>query len=178
MTTRTATPPVSRAARLARGAVAMVLFVVPVLLLGLAVRQRFDPLVRLDNDLIRRATGFTREHGTADTLIGLQAASQPFLIYVLATAVALWAWLGKGLRGRPLGVRDDDGRVQRGPPGQGPRRPGPPRRRRPDLALPGLLVPVVPPPVPLRGPLRGPSAEERLTPVLVGPESGRAGEDR
>jgi membrane-associated phospholipid phosphatase len=91
-----------RGARLVRGAVAMVLFVVPVLLLGFAVRQKFDPLIRLDNDLIRHSTGFTREHGIADPLIALQGISQPFLLYLLATALALWAWLRKGLRGRAL----------------------------------------------------------------------------
>ena len=91
----TASATTSRAARLARGAVAMVLFVVPVLLLGFAVRQKFDPLIRLDNDLIRRATDFTREHGTADALLALQRISQPFLLYVLASGLALWAWLAR-----------------------------------------------------------------------------------
>jgi membrane-associated phospholipid phosphatase len=91
-----------RGARLARGAVAMVLFVVPVLLLGFAVRQKFDPLIRLDNDLIREATDFTRTHGTVDALLVLQAVSQPFLLYVLATGVAGWAWRVKGLRNRAL----------------------------------------------------------------------------
>jgi undecaprenyl-diphosphatase len=80
----------------------MVVFVVPVLLLGFAVRQKFDPLIRLDNDLIREATDFTRTHGTADALIGLPTVSQPFLLYVVATGVALWAWLAKGLRSRAL----------------------------------------------------------------------------
>jgi undecaprenyl-diphosphatase len=80
----------------------MVLFVVPVLLLGFAVRQKFDPLIRLDTDLIREATDFTRTQGTADALVLLQTASQPFLLYVLATGVALWAWLAKGLRSRAL----------------------------------------------------------------------------
>lgn len=80
----------------------MVLFVVPVLLLGFAVRQKFDPLIRLDTDLIREATDFTRTQGTADALVVLQTASQPFLLYVLATGVALWAWLAKGLRSRAL----------------------------------------------------------------------------
>jgi undecaprenyl-diphosphatase len=80
----------------------MVLFVVPVLLLGFAVRQKFDPLVRLDNDLIREATDVTRTHGAADTLLALQTVSQPFLLYVLATGTALWAWLAKGLRSRAL----------------------------------------------------------------------------
>ena len=80
----------------------MVLFVVPVLLLGFAVRQKFDPLIRLDTDLIREATDFTRTQGTADALVVLQTASQPFLLYVLATGVALWSWLAKGLRSRAL----------------------------------------------------------------------------
>ena len=91
-----------RGARLARGALAMVLFVVPVLLLGFAVRQKFDPLVRLDNNLIRRSTDFTREHGLGDTLIGLQGISQPFLLYILATGLCLWAWLAKDLRSRAI----------------------------------------------------------------------------
>jgi len=102
MSTTTAPPTVGRLARLARGGVAMVLFVVPVLLLGFAVRQKFDPLIRLDNDLIRAATDFTREHGIASALVALQGISQPFLLYILATALCGWAWLGKGLRGRAL----------------------------------------------------------------------------
>lgn len=80
----------------------MVLFVVPVLLLGFAVRQKFDPLIRLDTDLIRSATDFTRAHDTAGALLALQTGSQPFLLYVVATGVALWAWLAKGLRSRAL----------------------------------------------------------------------------
>jgi undecaprenyl-diphosphatase len=102
MATSTASPHVARAGRLARGAVAMVLFVVPVLLLGFAVRQKFDPLIRLDNDLIRSATGFTRRHGLADTLLSLEGISRPFLLYIAASALCLWAWLGKGLRNRAL----------------------------------------------------------------------------
>jgi undecaprenyl-diphosphatase len=102
MATQTATPGVARAGRLARGAVAMVLFVVPVLLLGFAVRQKFDPLVRLDNDLIRSATDFTRGHGIADPLVALQGVSRPFVLYLLATGLCLWAWLAKGLRSRAL----------------------------------------------------------------------------
>jgi undecaprenyl-diphosphatase len=92
----------SRSKRLVRGAAAMLLFVVPVLLLGFAVRQKFDPLIRLDNDLIRNATGFTRRHGLADTLLSLESISRHFLLYILASALCLWAWLGKGLRSRAL----------------------------------------------------------------------------
>ncbi|WP_457254329.1 phosphatase PAP2 family protein [Pedococcus sp. P5_B7] len=97
-----APPRGSRTKRLVRGALAMVLFVVPVLLLGFAVRQKFDPLIRLDNDLIRSATGFTRRHGLGDTLIALQGISQPFLLYILATGLCLWAWFAKDLRGRAV----------------------------------------------------------------------------
>ena len=103
MTVGTTAPPrSSRAARLARGAAAMVLFVVPVLLLGFAVRQKFAPMIRLDNTLIRAATDFTRAHGTVDALLVLQTVSQPFVLYVLATGTVLWAWLAKGLRARAL----------------------------------------------------------------------------
>jgi membrane-associated phospholipid phosphatase len=91
-----------RTKRLARGALAMVLFVVPVTLLGFAVRQQFDPLIRFDTAVIRNATDFTRESGFAGVLLGLQAVSQPFLLYILATALAVWAWVVKGLRSRAL----------------------------------------------------------------------------
>ena len=106
MPTRASTPATqvvaSRSGRLLRGVLAMVLFTVPVLLLGFAVRQKFDPLIRLDTDLIRAATGFTRSHDLAPALVLLQTVSQPFLMYVLATGVAIWAWMAKGLRGRAL----------------------------------------------------------------------------
>ncbi len=92
----------SRTHRLVRGAVAMVVFALPVLLLGFAVRQKFDPLIRLDQDLIHRATDLTRSTGIVDGLLVLQAVSQPFLMYLLATAVAVWAWLAKGLRSRAI----------------------------------------------------------------------------
>ena len=105
MTTRTAPPSstaMSRAARLGRGALAMVLFMVPVTLLAFAVRQQFDPLIRFDNAVIRAATDFTRESGLAGVLLALQGVSQPFLLYILATGLAIWAWVRKGLRSRAL----------------------------------------------------------------------------
>ena len=105
MTTRTAPPSssaMSRAARLGRGALAMVLFMVPVTLLAFAVRQQFDPLIRFDTAVIRSATDFTRESGLAGVLLALQGVSQPFLLYILATGLAIWAWVRKGLRSRAL----------------------------------------------------------------------------
>ena len=95
-------PEVRGAVRLARGALSMLLFAVPVVLLGYAVRQKFDPLVHLDDAVIRRTTDLTRDSGAVGPLRALQAASQPFLMYVLGTAVALWTWVAKGLRARAI----------------------------------------------------------------------------
>jgi len=95
-------PEIRRAVRLARGAVSMLVFAVPVVLLAYAVRQRFEPLIHLDEDVIRWATGVTRSAGTVDALLLLQRVSQPFLLYVLATGVTAWSWLARGLRNRAL----------------------------------------------------------------------------
>lgn len=80
----------------------MVLFAVPVLLIGFAVRQKFDPLVRLDDDVISWSTDLTRSTGTAGLLLAVQRATQPWVLYVASIPVVLWAWLGKGLRTRAL----------------------------------------------------------------------------
>jgi membrane-associated phospholipid phosphatase len=98
---RAATGP-SRAMRLVRGVVAMVLFTLPVLFLGFAVRQQLDPLIRFDEDVIRATTTATREHGLSGLFLFIQAVSQPWVVYILATAVCLWTWLRKGLRNRAL----------------------------------------------------------------------------
>lgn len=95
-------PTMSRGARLVRASIAMVLFALPVALLGFAVRQQFDPLIRFDNAAIRALTDFTRENGLGGTLLTVQEAFQPYLLYIVATAVAVWAWLVKGLRPRAL----------------------------------------------------------------------------
>jgi undecaprenyl-diphosphatase len=105
MTARSGTstgPQVRRAGRLTRGALAMVLFAVPVLLLGYAARQKFDPLIRFDDAVIRWSTGVTRSAGAAGLLITLQEVSRPFVLYILASAVGLWAWFARGLRNRAL----------------------------------------------------------------------------
>jgi len=95
-------PRVRRAGRLTRGAVAMVLFAGPVVLLGYAARQKFDPLTRFDDAAIGWSTGVTRSAGAAGMLVTLQEVSQPVVLNVLASAVALWAWLARGLRNRAL----------------------------------------------------------------------------
>ena len=95
-------PTLSRGARLARGALAMLLFAVPFVLIGYAVRQKFDPLVHLDNAIAHHATDATRAAGAAGALLVLQAVSQPWVLYIAATLVCLWAWLAKQLRNRAL----------------------------------------------------------------------------
>lgn len=102
VTATTSSPARSRVVRLGRGAVAMVLFAVPFVLLGYAVRQKFDPLVHLDNAIADRATDATRALGAGNALILLQSVSQPWVLYIGATLVCLWAWLVKKLRNRAL----------------------------------------------------------------------------
>jgi len=97
-----AAPGPSRAVRLVRGVVAMVLFTLPVLFLGYAVRQQSGPLIRFDEDVVRATTTATREHGLSGLFLFIQAVSQPWVVYILATAVCLWTWLRKGLRSRAL----------------------------------------------------------------------------
>lgn len=97
-----AAPGPSRVMRLARGALAMVVFTLPVLLLGFAVRQQFDPLIRVDEKVIGAATSTTRDAGLTRLFLVIQAVSQPFLVYIVATAVAAWVWVRKGLRSRAL----------------------------------------------------------------------------
>jgi membrane-associated phospholipid phosphatase len=92
----------SRSARLVRASGAMVLFALPVALLGFAARQQFDPMIRFDERVIRSVTDFTRENGLGPALIAVQEGFQPYLLYIVATSVAAWAWLVKGLRARAL----------------------------------------------------------------------------
>ncbi|MFC6162749.1 phosphatase PAP2 family protein [Kribbella jiaozuonensis] len=92
----------TRGWRLFRGVLAMLVFALPVVFLGLAVRQQFEPLIRADNALSRAATGFSLRHGLVPALTVLQAVSQPFVVYIVATGVAVWVWTSKKLKGRAL----------------------------------------------------------------------------
>lgn len=91
----------TRAQRLARALTyalptAAVLFGV-----GLLVRSEWDPLIRLDEALIERATAYTRpREGLTDVLVHWQELTQPFKLYLVGTALCLWAWLAKDLRSR------------------------------------------------------------------------------
>src|SRR4051812_15555774 len=72
----------ARSGRLLRGIVAMVLFALPVVLLGFAVRQQFDPLIRADESASRAATGFTVRHGLVPLLKVIQVVSLPIFVYL------------------------------------------------------------------------------------------------
>jgi undecaprenyl-diphosphatase len=95
-------PALSRGGRLLRGVVAMVLFAFPVALLAFAVRERFEPLIRADEAILRWATDLTRSAGAGEALIVLQELSRPFILYIPASAVVLYAWLARGLKSRAL----------------------------------------------------------------------------
>ena len=95
-------PTMSRGKRLVRAGVAMVLCARPVALLGSAARQQVDPMIRFDTRVIGALTDFTRENDLGAGLIVVQEVCQPYVLYIVATAVAAWAWLAKGLRPRAL----------------------------------------------------------------------------
>ncbi|GAA1550135.1 hypothetical protein GCM10009741_63250 [Kribbella lupini] len=85
-----------------RGVVAMLVFALPVVILALAVRQQFDPLIRADQAAIREATGFSLRHGLIPALTVIQVVSLPIFVYAAATGVVIWTWRSKQLKGRAL----------------------------------------------------------------------------
>jgi len=80
----------------------MVVFTVPVALLGFAVRQQFDPLIRADDAASRAATRFSVRHGLIPLLKVIQVVSLPIFVYLAATLVVIWVWRSKKLSGRAL----------------------------------------------------------------------------
>ncbi|GAA3575400.1 phosphatase PAP2 family protein [Kribbella ginsengisoli] len=92
----------TRGWRLLRGVLAMAVFALPVLVLGFAVRQQFDPLIDLDNSAIGRATSFSVRHGLVTALEVVQAISQPVCVYAVSLVVVIWAWRARKLKGRAL----------------------------------------------------------------------------
>ncbi|MDX6260054.1 MAG: hypothetical protein QOH84_1742, partial [Kribbellaceae bacterium] len=92
----------TRGWRLLRGVVAMAVFALPVLVLGFAARQQFDPLIDVDESAIKAATSFSVRHGLVSVLEAVQLVSQPVCVYVVAVGVAIWVWRAKKLKGRAL----------------------------------------------------------------------------
>ena len=92
----------SRGRRLLRGTTAAVALVVPAVLLAFAVRQQSNPIITADNAAIRTFTSFSRTHELTTTLLVVQQATQPIVLYSACTAAVVWVGVTKQLRGRAL----------------------------------------------------------------------------
>lgn len=92
----------TRAQRLGRAAGYAVVVGVVVTLLAFLIRQQFDPLIRMDNEVIRWATGITRDHpGFRRALLIWQEISLPIWDHLLVGIPAcLWMWFARGYRTR------------------------------------------------------------------------------
>jgi membrane-associated phospholipid phosphatase len=78
-------------------------FAVPITALAFVVREKFLPVIELDEHLIAAATDITRDNPWLRTvLIGWQEATQPRVLYVFATIVCIVVWRKYGLRSRAL----------------------------------------------------------------------------
>jgi undecaprenyl-diphosphatase len=83
----------SRARRMLKAAGYGLTFAIPVTTLAFVVREKFLPVIELDEAAIRAATDFTRDHpGFYDALVVWQEMTQPKWPYILASAVCLWIW--------------------------------------------------------------------------------------
>lgn len=92
----------SRGMRALRAVALALAFALPVTLLGLLVREQFDPLIRFDKVVIRATTDFTRSYDLVGFFVAVQEMSQPKWLHLFGTLVCLWAWLVKDLRNRAL----------------------------------------------------------------------------
>lgn len=96
-----AAPSRTRTRRLGRAALYALVTGLVLFGVGFLVRSRWDPLISLDDDVIRHLTDVTRAHpGLREAFIVWQAVSQPVNLHVVGTLVCLWVWLRKGMRTR------------------------------------------------------------------------------
>src|SRR5690348_244438 len=84
----------TRACRLARAVVYAVVVAVPIAVLAVLVRFKFDPLADLDQAVSVRATDFTRAHDGFRSLAETwELISQPWVMYaVVGVPLCLLAW--------------------------------------------------------------------------------------
>lgn len=88
--------------RLARGFATAAVTCLPVGVLAVTVTRAWDPLIRLDNELIRAATDVTRRHeGLREALMRWQEFFVPQHVYLLTLPAVVWVWRS-GLRARAL----------------------------------------------------------------------------
>lgn len=92
----------TRVRRLTRALVYAVVVAVPLGLLALLVRTKFDPLIDLDQTVLVSATDYTRAHpGVRAAAERWEDLSQPWVMYLLlGLPVSLYVWLGRRLQTR------------------------------------------------------------------------------
>lgn len=91
----------SRGRRLLRAVGYGLGFALPIGLLAFVVREKFVPVIELDEAAIRAATDVTRSHEWLRiALLVWQEAFQPRWLYIAASLVCLWAWRRRGLATR------------------------------------------------------------------------------
>jgi membrane-associated phospholipid phosphatase len=93
----------SRVRRLTRAIVYGILVTAVVGTIAFLVRVQFDPLTRADVDVIDAATDFTRANDTfREAALAWQELSQPWVLYLLASLVCVWAWRAHTYTSRAL----------------------------------------------------------------------------
>ncbi len=76
---------------------------VPLTALAFVVRERVQPVITFDEQVISRATDVTRDHDwLRPVLIAWQEATQPRWLYAVATVVCVVVWRRHGLATRAL----------------------------------------------------------------------------
>jgi undecaprenyl-diphosphatase len=92
-----------RARRLVKAVWYGLAFVVPLTALAFLVREKFLPVIELDNAAVRAATDITRAHDALLTfLLGWQEATQPKWVVIAGTLVCVVVWRRHHLTTRAL----------------------------------------------------------------------------
>lgn len=87
-----------RGRRLLRALAYGLLFAAPVTLLAFLVREKFLPVIELDDAAVRAATDVSRAHdGLLTFWLGWQEATQPKWVYIVGTIVCIVVWRRWGL---------------------------------------------------------------------------------
>ncbi len=98
-----ATPTPSRWRRMRKAIGFGLAFAVPVTALAFIAREKFQPVIAIDDAAIRAATDLTRANpGFKTFLLVWQEATQPKWPYIAATALCIWVWRRHGLRSRAI----------------------------------------------------------------------------
>lgn len=98
-----AAPAPGRGRRLLRAVGYAVTFTLPVAAIGYLVRSRWEPILHLDEAVIRSATDITRARPALfEALVAWEAALQPTWVYLAGSLLCVWVWRRYGWTGRAL----------------------------------------------------------------------------